>query len=207
MLTITNYKKSYAGHLVLEVESLTIPNGLSWFRGINGSGKSTFFKSIAGIVPFEGNVFHQSGLDFKSNSLAFRKMIAYSPAEPQYPSYISAKELLDFYSKTKGEERLNELIELFQVGDYYKDKIQSYSSGMLKKISLITAFMGHSEILALDEPFTTIDVHTQEILSGLIKKHFENGKAAMIASHHEMPSLAKDVVKTFLVANQTIKGL
>jgi ABC-2 type transport system ATP-binding protein len=204
MLTVANFRKAYDAHLVLEVEKLTIPKGLTWFRGINGSGKSTFFKSIAGIVPFEGNVLHDSGLDFKSNPLAFRKMIAYSPAEPHYPTYISGEELLDFYTQTNESNRLVELIETFKVGSYYKDKIQSYSSGMIKKISLIASFMGDSEILALDEPFTTIDVQTQEILSELIRRQIESGKSVMIASHHEMPSLEHSVKEAFMVANQTI---
>lgn len=204
MLTVKNFKKAYGGHLVLDVADLIVPKGLTWFRGINGSGKSTFFKSIAGIVPFEGDVVHESGVDFKSNSMAFRKMVAYSPAEPHYPSYISGEELLDFYTETKGNEKLVDLIKLFQVEGFYKDKIQSYSSGMLKKISLIAAFLGDSEILALDEPFTTIDVQTQEILSDLIKDALNEGKSVMIASHHEMPSLDESVVETFMVANQTI---
>lgn len=204
MLTVKNYRKAYAGHLVLDVENLVIPKGLTWFRGINGSGKSTFFKSIAGIVPFEGNVMHESGVDFKSNSLAFRKMVAYSPAEPHYPTYISGEELLNFYINTKGSEKLTDLLKLFQVEAFYKDKIQSYSSGMLKKISLIAAFMGDSDILALDEPFTTIDVQTQEMLSELIKEALISGKSVMIASHHEMPSLEEYVSETFMVAHQTI---
>lgn len=207
MLIINDYKKAYGNHLVLGLQELMIPDGLTWFRGVNGSGKSTFFKSIAGITPFEGSISTSNGLDFKADALAFRRMISYAAAEPQFPIYLTGNELLSFYAKTRGGVLQEELMQLFEVDAYVNQKLETYSSGMLKKISLIAAFMGDSEILALDEPFTTIDSASQEILANLIVKTLANGKSVMIASHHEMPFLENKVAASFLVDNQTIKQL
>lgn len=208
MLIIKNFRKEYQGHLILDIPFLHIPPGVSWFQGMNGSGKSTFFKAISGIIPFDGEVVFDKKIDLQKEPIAFRKIINYSFAEPRFPDYLSGKEIIDYYQiiyKTdKGETE--ELIEVFGVASFYKTPISTYSSGMLKKISLIAALIGQAKILALDEPLTTIDKESQEKLLAILAKKVSQGVNILIASHHELPKSSLIVNHHFKVENQTIKS-
>ncbi|WP_341225262.1 ABC transporter ATP-binding protein [uncultured Arcticibacterium sp.] len=208
MLQIKNFRKEYQGHLILDIPFLHIPAGVTWFQGVNGSGKSTFFKAISGIIPFDGEVVFDEKLDLQKDPIAFRKIINYSFAEPRFPDYLSGKEIIDYYKsiyKTdKGE--IEELIEVFGVASFYKTPISTYSSGMLKKVSLIAALIGQAKILALDEPLTTIDKESQEKLLAILAKKVGQGINILIASHHNLPESDLMVEYRFMVENQTIKS-
>ena len=209
MLQIKNFLKEYQNHLILDIPNLEIPRGVSWFQGVNGSGKSTFFKAISGIIPFDGEVVYNDRLNFKKEPVEFRRNINYSFAEPRFPDYLSGKDILDYYQNIYKTDELEimEWVQLFGVHEYYKTAISTYSSGMLKKISLIAALIGNAQVLALDEPLTTIDRGSQEKLLSLLAEKVKKGVNIIIASHHDLPESELKVDHHFLVENQTIKNL
>jgi ABC-2 type transport system ATP-binding protein len=176
---------------------------------VNGSVKSTFFKAISGIIPFDGEVVFDNKLNLKKEPVEFRRIINYSFAEPRFPDYLSGKDILDYYLniyKIQHHE-IKTWIELFGVEAYYKTPISTYSSGMLKKISLIAALIGDAKILALDEPLTTIDKASQEKLLGLLAQKVKEGVNILIASHHNLPESDLKIDNHFLVENETIINL
>ncbi len=206
MLEVSSFSKSYNGHPVLNIPHLVIKSGVSWFQGVNGSGKSTFLKALCGIVPFEGKIGFQNGPDLKKSPVEYRKLINYAFAEPRFPEFVSGKEILEYYRSTYSwsKENLEELVLLFGIHSFYGSAISTYSSGMLKKISLISAFIGSPSVLALDEPFTTIDTQTQELLLKLLNESINRGQSVLIASHHDWPQNLLNLDHHFKVENQTI---
>ena len=205
MLKVFSFQKRYQDHLILTINQLTIPNGVSWFEGVNGSGKSTFFKAVAGVIPFEGEVSF-NGINLNQKPVDYRRKVNYSYAEPRYPTFLSGKEILDFHQKvyqSDGSE-VKELMEFFKVKEFYKTLIGSYSSGMLKKISLISALIGKPDLLLLDEPLTTIDLASQNLLLEFLA---DQKCSILIASHHALPSGPLKIDHHYLVENRTIKQL
>lgn len=188
MLILKKYQKKYGGNLVLEVESLQIPDGLIWIRGVNGSGKSTLLKSIAGIIPFEGDIL-LNGISLKKDPLVIRRMITYAEAEPFYPEMLTAREIIEFAASVRGEsdEGTMELIRYFGVDTFYKQACGGYSTGMLKKVALIMAFLGDPDLILLDEPFAFIDQETEVKLIETIQTFKKLGRSLMITSHHVVP--------------------
>ncbi len=188
MLILKNYQKKYGGDLILKAESLQIPEGLIWIRGVNGSGKSTLLKSIAGIIPFEGDIL-LNGISLKKDPLVIRRKITYAEAEPFYPGMLTAREIIEFAASVREEsdEKTLELIRYFGVDGFYKQACGGYSTGMLKKVALIMAFLGEPDLILLDEPFAFIDQETEEKLIDIIRKIKGIGKSLLITSHHEMP--------------------
>jgi ABC-2 type transport system ATP-binding protein len=184
MLEISQFRKAYSTGFELQIDSLRLEKGIHLIKGENGSGKSTLLKAIAGIHDFEGMI-SLDGVSIKAQPVVFRKMVNYSEAEPMFPDFLNLDELIAFVSDTKGanQTQIDYLKTELGIGDYAKNPLASYSSGMLKKAGLILAFLGNPELIILDEPFTTIDVETQDRLKNLVLASISEGKSFLITSH------------------------
>ncbi|GAA5037196.1 ABC transporter [Marivirga lumbricoides] len=185
MLKIYQFSKSYSSGFTLEIQSLELKQGTHLIKGENGSGKSTLFKAIAGIHAFEGEIILE-GVSLQQQPVKFRKLVNYAEAEPQFPDFLSLDDLILFVSKAKeaSSSQIAHLKEAFGVNNYAANSISSYSSGMLKKASLLLAFLGTPKLIILDEPFTTIDAEAQQNLLGIIKNKKAKGINFLISSHH-----------------------
>ena len=82
--------------------------------------------------------------------------------------------------------------------------ITSYSSGMLKKLSLICAFLGNPDLYILDEPLITIDVASSNKLYHLIKTKSLEGKSFLLSSHQEVSSDKLQLDMIFQIVNKQI---
>jgi ABC-2 type transport system ATP-binding protein len=207
MIQISSYKKTYDQHVILEIESLKLEKGIHWVLGKNGSGKSTLFKSIMGIVPFEGEIVVEGKA---CNSIASKRILGFSEAEPQYPAAVSGRDILQFVAEVKNTNTdfLNETVKNWGVDIYWKNAISTYSSGMLKKISLLSAFLGTPQWIILDEPFILIDTHTVSLLQGLIVDFVEKHDTSFIISSHQIFEIQTEkAVKSYLIENCKIVEL
>jgi len=200
VIDFLNYNKSYGRHEVLSIQNLSISIGIHWIKGANGSGKSTLLKSIAGIIPFNGEI-QVNGASVKRDPVKSRRMVAYSEAEPAFPDFLTASDILDFVSQTRNfsENKVEEIIDHFGVNYFQHQAIGGYSAGMLKKLSLCMAFCGEVEWVLLDEPFAFIDSETEEKLIHLIKQKIEEGVNFIITSHHELDQDVFDFSKIFSI--------
>ena len=186
-LQLQNITKKYGSHIVLEFDEWKIDSGIYWLKGGNGTGKTTLFRIISGQTPFDGSVL-LNDINLKKQSTAFRSKISYAEAEPQYPLFITGEELLNFYKDVRNAKQvdINILTDLFEMTSFLNQKIGGYSSGMLKKLSLICAFIGDVELYILDEPLITIDTISADKLYQLISEKTKQGKSFLISSHQEI---------------------
>ncbi len=204
MLEVNRFRKEYNNHVVLDIPSLSIAQGIHWFVGKNGSGKSTFFKSLAGIIPFQGEILFDS---FVPSEVACKFLINYSEAEPKYPDFVSAKDILKFiaYAKKSPSGQLEQLVSHFGVDDYWENNVGTYSSGMLKKVSLVSGFLGKPQLIILDEPFILVDAVSIEKLYDLVSKtHSEFGTSFFLSSHQDLLPEKLQLDSVLIVDNKTI---
>lgn len=187
MLSIENINKKYGSHEVLNFSEWKIDKGIYWLKGGNGTGKSTLFRIISGQIPFKGEV-QLNGINLRKEPVKYRSKISFAEAEPQYPLFVKGRELIDFYIETRNAERKQgeELADYFEMTPFLDNTIGSYSSGMLKKLSLICAFIGNVDLYILDEPLITIDISSSEKLYKLIKEKASQGKSYILSSHQEV---------------------
>src|SRR5690349_20757557 len=94
IIRVENLQKFYGSHLALNVPELYLKPGIHWVKGGNGSGKTTFFKTLAGLLPFQGKVIfngsgHRETLDLQKNPVDCRRIVNYGEAEPLYPAFVT----------------------------------------------------------------------------------------------------------------------
>jgi ABC-2 type transport system ATP-binding protein len=206
MLEIRNFKKYYQSFLALDVPEIDFNPGIHWVKGSNGSGKTTLFRSISGILPYEGEILLDQ-IDQAKDPIKYRMMVNYGEAEPLYPGFLTANDLITFTAKAKkaSKQQIDLLVETFEIGSFMNNPTGSYSSGMLKKTSLILAFLGNPKLIILDEPLVTIDVKAVQTTCKLVQDfHFNQGVNFLISSHQNFEFTELTTHNTYQVANQTI---
>lgn len=206
-LHIDAYRKSFGHKLVLDIPTLSLEHGIYWVKGANGAGKSTLFKSIAGMIPFSGSIQLDS-VDLLKSPIAYRLQINYTEADPLYPTFLTGSELIDFYAIAKKAETnsVKELIEYFNIQSYITQPISTYSSGMLKKLTVMLAFIGQPSLIILDEPFITIEDSFLERIYELVGRyHRSKGTSFLIATHQPLENDSHFSYRSLLVADQTIR--
>lgn len=208
MLQFVNFKKLYGGFPALTVDKLTINPGIYWIKGVNGSGKSTLLKSIAGILAFEGDILLNNSISIKKQPVAYRKLVNFAEAEPIFPEFLTGKELIALFVQAKdapiGQEQ--HYINTMQMQSYVDRPVGTYSSGMLKKLSLVLAFMGKPRLILLDEPLITIDMASLKILNGWIAERYnQEGTSFLLSSHQALEHAELPIAQELLVEEQTLK--
>jgi ABC-2 type transport system ATP-binding protein len=207
MLSLNNISKSYSTHLVFTIPELELEKGVYWLKGKNGAGKSTLLKTMAGLLPFKGDIMLNKTISIKKNPVSYRFLVNHAEAEPQFPAFLSGEELTRFVCSIKKgtEQQIKELKEILGIDNYLNNPTGSYSSGMLKKLSLLLAFIGQPEWILLDEPLTTLDTSTQESFCRLIKQKHKSGISFILTSHHDIDNSSIAFDKIFLIENKEIK--
>lgn len=134
-------------------------------------------------------------------------MISYAEAEPQYPSYITGKELLNYYLEVRkaSPEGSNSLVEVLGMTNFMDQKVGSYSSGMLKKLSLICTFVGDIQLYILDEPLITIDTAAAEVLYQLIQSYYDKGCSFLLSSHQELEAGRLPIKQVFKIVDLQVQ--
>src|SRR5688500_17181382 len=101
MLFVQSFSKSYSGTPVVSATNLEFNTGVYWIKGENGSGKTTFFKRLSGLIPCVGTIQFDDGVNLHTDPIQYRKRVNYSEAEPLYPGFLTPKELIRFIGHTK----------------------------------------------------------------------------------------------------------
>nr|WP_121273645.1 ABC transporter ATP-binding protein [Pedobacter schmidteae] len=209
MLTFNKFVKKYQDTKIIDIQELSLTPGIYWLKGANGSGKSTLLKSLAGILHFEGDVLLNNQLSIKKNKNNYRRLVNFAEAEPIFPEFLTGKELIDMFAEAKGGTNEQKLFYCQTIGlqSYIDQPLGTYSSGMLKKLSLILAFLGAPKLILLDEPLITVDLASLEVLyNWIIEKNKSENTSFILASHQSLDGSGIPV-NTILSIQDTLLSL
>lgn len=186
---------------------MVIDPGIYWVKGVNGSGKSTLLKTIAGILYFDGDILLNKNISLKNNPTSYRKLVNFAEAEPIFPSFLTGKEMIKLFASAKNASVGQECyyIESMRMEHYVNEPLSSYSSGMLKKLSLVLAFLGKPEIILLDEPLITLDKESLPILyKWIAEKYTTQNTNFLLSSHQPLTHESLPGIKEILVEQKTL---
>lgn len=197
MIEIKELKKSFGKQIVLNGINFSSKNETVGLLGANGSGKTTFFKCILGLLDYEGEILID-GLELRKHSLEIKEKIGYVPQTFPLWGDFNIDEILRFFSKLRGVslKKQTELLEQFQLSAHTNKSIKELSGGMRQKLSIAIALMSDPEILLLDEPTANLDAWAiHDILT--IFRTWHGQKTLLLSSHRleEVQSVAGRMVQ------------
>lgn len=186
---VTNLSKRFPGTLALDNVSLDIPaRTLYGMLGPNGAGKTTLFGVAAGFIKPTSGEIEVLGTNVKNIS-ALRGRLSMLPQDASFQSGIPVIEQLTLFARLNGMD-LNaarkaaaEALELVGLPDVAKRNARALSHGMLKRVALCQAFLGHAEVIFLDEPTAGLDPDNARRIRELVKE-YKKDRTIILSSHN-----------------------
>jgi ABC-2 type transport system ATP-binding protein len=206
MLQFDRVYKTYNQQPVLDISHLKLERNIYWLKGINGSGKTTLLNMLAGLIPFKGDI-QLDGINLRYEPVSYRSLVNFAEAEPLYPDFITGHELVSFYQEIRkaAAAQIDMLINLFKMHHFLKSPIGTYSSGMVKKLSLLLAFIGKPSLVLLDEPLATLDEGSVHILPELINAYHKEFKTGFIFSSHQSINTFSMTTNQILITDHSLE--
>ncbi|WP_294760654.1 ATP-binding cassette domain-containing protein [uncultured Lactobacillus sp.] len=186
MLELRHIKKSFGQKLVLKnVSLLAKPGELIHISGINGSGKSTIFKIITGLLKADSGEIRLGENDVVGALIE-------NPDFLEYESAMSNLHFLANLNKRFNEKIVRDLLRHFMLDPDDPEPIAKYSVGMRQKVGIIQAVMENQNVILLDEPTRGIDQESISLFVALLKKLKQQNKIVVVASHDQINELKYD---------------
>ncbi|MCC1491502.1 manganese/iron ABC transporter ATP-binding protein [Cognatishimia sp. F0-27] len=197
------------GHTALWNASFAIPRGtVTALVGVNGAGKSTLFKAIMGFVPVAQGEISLFGMPVRD--ALKRNLVAYVPQSEDvdwaFPVLVEDVVMMGRYGHMgflrrpapRDRAAVREALERVDMLDFRKRQIGELSGGQRKRVFLARALAQDSQVILLDEPFTGVDVKTEEQIVTLMRALRREGRV-MLVSTHNLGSVPEFCDRTVLV--------
>ena len=195
MIEVKNVKKRYRKVKALDDVSFSIGEGkITCILGINGVGKSTILKSIAGLVkPNSGEIL----IDGEKISQKTYNKLAFVPDIDIHFNHLNIKETFEFmkvFYKNWDDKRAYEMLEMFSLTD--DQMISKLSKGNKARVKIIIGFAQRAKYILLDEPFSGIDIFKREEFIKAILTFMEDDESIIITTHEidEIEQIVDDVI-------------
>lgn len=207
------------GHTAIRDVSFTLQGGTTCaLVGVNGSGKSTLFKSLMGQIKPKSGSIRLCGLPVPQ--ALKRNLVAYVPQSEevdwQFPVSVYDVVMqgrygyLNFLRLPKAEDKrkVQEAMERVGIAHLAQRQIGELSGGQKKRVFLARALAQQSKIILLDEPFTGVDVKTEDAIVDLLGQLRAQGHLILVSTHNlgMVPDFCDQVVminRTVLAAGRT----
>ena len=191
--------KSYGRAPALEGVSFAIePGRIVGLLGPNGSGKTTLIKLANGLLTPDGGEIR---IDGKAPGKETHAIVSYLPERTAIPTWMSARQLMDFYEDFYRDFRRQAAEEMLHHLDIRPEqRIKQMSKGTREKVQLIMVMSRAAKLYLLDEPIGGVDPATRDyILSTIIGNY--NPEAAVVISTHLIADVEK-VLDEVIFINQ-----
>jgi len=191
IVEVKNLTKKYKQLKAVDNISFNVAKGeIFALIGPNGAGKSTTLKILASVLmPTKGEVLVNK-LDMNNEGKEIRKVITYLPEEAGAYKNMSGNAYLSLMANLYTDFP-NEAVGFIEyakricgLGDRLKEKVSSYSKGMVRKLLLARAIMSRPVLAILDEPTSGLDIINAMQIRDIIKSLSKEGMSVLLSSHN-----------------------
>ena len=195
------------GHTALHNASFSIKKGtISGLVGVNGAGKSTLFKALMGFVPIaEGDI---TILGNSVNQALKSRLIAYVPQSEEvdwsFPVLVEDVVMMGRYghmgllriASAADHLAVEEALDRVGMSAFRHRQIGELSGGQRKRVFIARALAQQGQVILLDEPFTGVDVQTEDAIITLLRALRDEGRVILVSTHNlgSVPEFCDHVV-------------
>ncbi|MBA7662942.1 Linearmycin resistance ATP-binding protein LnrL [subsurface metagenome] len=191
IVEVKNLSKKYNSNLAVDNISFDVKEGeIFGLLGPNGAGKSTTISMLACLLePTSGDAFID-GKSVRKDPMGVKKVIGLIPQDIALYPTLSAKENLHFWGKMYGlsgsliKKRSNEILEIVGLSERAKDRIDTYSGGMKRRINIAAGLIHRPKLIMLDEPTVGIDPQTRINILETVVNLNKMGMTIIYTSHY-----------------------
>jgi len=181
-----NINKTFGKLRVLKDISIKFENNSAVaLLGPNASGKTTFIKSVLGMVLPESGTIKVNNTNIKNDD-SYRSQIGYMPQIGRYPENMTIGQVFEMIIDMRKEQMNHtdtDLLDALNMKSVFHKRMGTLSGGTRQKVSACLAFLFRPKIIILDEPTAGLDPLSSEILKEKVKTEKNNGKLIIITSH------------------------
>lgn len=190
MIELHDITKTYGIKTAVAGLNLQVARGeLFAFLGPNGAGKTTTIKLMCGLLfPTAGRV-SIGGFDMQRDGDKARQLISYVPDQPYLYEKLTGREFLQFIadmyglSPEHGRRRLEEMIDVFSLGEFVDNLTEGYSHGMKQRTVFAAALLHEPKVLIVDEPTVGLDPRSVRLLKDLLRQEARRGATVFLSTH------------------------
>ena len=189
--------KSYGPHMALEDLNLSVPRGATGLLGQNGAGKSTFLKTILGLIQATSGEGTVLGYDIKTQGVEIRQRIGYMPEYDALNPGMDAIHQVRYSGELLGMNpvvamsRAHEALQFVGIGEQRYRDIGSFSTGMKQATKLACAIIHDPELVIADEPSNGLDVKTREFMISTLNTMVNDGQRSVLMASHLMDDVER----------------
>ncbi|MCB9664345.1 MAG: ABC transporter ATP-binding protein [Alphaproteobacteria bacterium] len=189
MIEVRNLTRYYGDFPALKDASFRVEEGqIVGLLGLNGAGKSTTLKILAGLLMPSSGTVTIDGIDFEHDALELRRRIGYLPEDP--PLYVDMRvaDFLRHIGRMKGltasevETRLPQVLRIAQLEARAHQVIGTLSHGFRKRVGIAQAIIHDPRLVILDEPISGLDP-VQIVEMRKVIRNLARGRAVLLSSH------------------------
>jgi len=191
MLTIKNISKSFGDVKAVKDISFNVKDGeILGLLGPNGAGKSTTISMIATLLKPDEGVITYLGQNISKNDTSLKKDLGYVPQDIALYPTLSGLDNLKFWGNAYGikkeylSQRIEEVSNIIGITTRLKDKVETYSGGMKRRINIGCALLHKPKLLILDEPTVGIDPQSRRHILDSVKYLNELNTTVIYTSHY-----------------------
>lgn len=192
MIELKKVNVSYKRKQVVQQVSFTLDKGACGLLGPNGAGKTTLLRAISGVLPFEGEIRTKGSIGYLPQRFGIYNELTVTEAM----SYFA---LLSNVPKLEINEEIKRCLKMTNMEQYSDKRVGKLSGGMLRRLGIAQSFLGHPQVVLLDEPTTGLDPEERMRFKLLIKEIKQD--CSILLSTHIVEDV-KDICDNVMIMNE-----
>jgi ABC-2 type transport system ATP-binding protein len=191
ILTTYNLQKHFGEIQAVKGISFSVLKGeIFSLLGPNGAGKTTVISMLSCLIEPTAGSAVVSGHRIPEESLSVREVIGVVPQEIALYDSLSARNNLFFWGRMYGmggkelDQRVDEMLEQVNLTDRAKDRVETFSGGMKRRINIAAGLLHRPQLLFMDEPTVGIDPQSRRRILDMVKELRDQGITVLYTTHY-----------------------
>jgi ABC-2 type transport system ATP-binding protein len=191
LIEVKQVTKSYGAQVAVKDVSFALRRGeIFGLLGPNGAGKSTLISMLTTQFPPTDGTITFDGMDIVRDAAKIRPLIGIVPQDLALYPTLSARDNLIFFGEiygARGRElmtRVDEVLEIVGLRERARDRIETFSGGMRRRVNLAAGLCHHPQILFLDEPTVGVDPQSRNAIFENVAQLNRQGTTILYTTHY-----------------------